>query len=160
MFLKWRLIFDGPCEHLWKSNQKNIFILLIFLLKSIPCWLTSTKLHHWGHTKTGIGFIPCSNMTWYICRRNSKGSKGKKSRMRKGTRQPMQLPSRTRYGFDIRALLQTWKLWALSQIIDKGQVAWEGTKFWGYFRAKRIWRCFSYRWAFFLEKSMLCLFFQ
>ena len=30
LFLKWRLIFDGPCEHLWKSNQKIIFILLIF----------------------------------------------------------------------------------------------------------------------------------
>ena len=27
-----------------------IFILLIFLLKSSPCWLTSAKLHHWGHT--------------------------------------------------------------------------------------------------------------
>ena len=52
LFLKWHLIFDGPCEHLWKSNQKNIFILLIFLLKSIPCWLTSAKLHHWGHTNT------------------------------------------------------------------------------------------------------------
>ena len=52
MFLKRRLIFDGPCEHLWKSNQKNIFILLIFLLKSTPCWLTSAKLHHWGHTNT------------------------------------------------------------------------------------------------------------
>ena len=49
--LKWRLIFDGPCKHLWKSNQKNIFILLIFLLKSTPCWVTSAKLHHWGHTK-------------------------------------------------------------------------------------------------------------
>ena len=49
MFLKWRLIFDGPCEHLGKSNQKNIIILLIFLLKWSPCWLTSTKLHHWGH---------------------------------------------------------------------------------------------------------------
>ena len=33
LFLKWRLIFDSPCEHLWKSNQKIIFILLI-LLKS------------------------------------------------------------------------------------------------------------------------------
>ena len=50
LFLKWCLIFDGPCEHLWKSNQNNILILLIFLLKSIPCWLTSVKLHHWGHT--------------------------------------------------------------------------------------------------------------
>ena len=48
--LKWRLIFDSPCEHLWKSIQKNIFILMIFLLKLNPCWLTSTKLHHWGHT--------------------------------------------------------------------------------------------------------------
>ena len=48
--LKWCPIFDSPCEHLWKSNQKNISILLIFLLKSTPCWLTSAKLHHWGHT--------------------------------------------------------------------------------------------------------------
>ena len=39
-----------PFMHLWKPNQKNIFILLIFLLKSIPCWLTSAKPHHWGHT--------------------------------------------------------------------------------------------------------------
>ena len=28
-----------------------ILILLIFLLKSTPFWLTSAKLHHWGHTK-------------------------------------------------------------------------------------------------------------
>ena len=39
-----------PCEHLCESNQKNISLLLIFLLKSIPCWLTTAKLHHWGHT--------------------------------------------------------------------------------------------------------------
>ena len=38
------------CEHLWKSNQKIIFILLICLLKSTSCWLTSPKPHHWGHT--------------------------------------------------------------------------------------------------------------
>ena len=49
-FLKWCPIFDGPCEHLWKSNQKIIFILQIFFLKSTPCWLTSAKLHQWGHT--------------------------------------------------------------------------------------------------------------
>ena len=49
-FLKWYSSYDGPCEHLWKSNQKIILILLIFLLKSTPCWLTSAKLHHWGHT--------------------------------------------------------------------------------------------------------------
>ena len=53
-FLKWCPIFDGPCEHLWKSNQKNIIILLIFLLKSTPCWLTAAKLHHWGHTKLAV----------------------------------------------------------------------------------------------------------
>ena len=35
-----------PCEYLWKSNQKIISLLLICLLKSSPCWLTSTKLHH------------------------------------------------------------------------------------------------------------------
>ena len=43
-------LFNNPCEHLWKSNQEIIFILLIFLLKSSPCWLTSAKLYHWGHT--------------------------------------------------------------------------------------------------------------
>ena len=33
------------------ENQiKKIFHLLIFLLKSTPCSLTSAKLHHWGHT--------------------------------------------------------------------------------------------------------------
>ena len=47
-------LFDNPCEHLWKSNQKNIVILLIFLLKSTPCWLTSAKFHHWGHTTTSV----------------------------------------------------------------------------------------------------------
>ena len=41
----------NSCEHLWKSNQKNIFVLLIFLLKWSPCWLMSAKLYHWGHTK-------------------------------------------------------------------------------------------------------------
>ena len=46
-FLKWCPIFDSACEHLWKSNQK---ILLIFLLKPTSYWLTSAKLHHWGHT--------------------------------------------------------------------------------------------------------------
>ena len=50
--------------------------------------------------------------------------------------------------------------WALSQIIDKGQIAWEGTNFWDYFKAKRIRRCFSYWWACFLENSMLWFFFS
>ena len=27
---------------------------MIFLLKSNPCWLTSSKLHHWGHANKGI----------------------------------------------------------------------------------------------------------
>ena len=50
LFSKMKLNFDGPCEHLWKSNKKNIYILLIFFLKSTPCWLTFAKLHNWGHT--------------------------------------------------------------------------------------------------------------
>ena len=33
-----------------ESQIKKLFFLLIFLLKSSPCWLTSAKLHHWGHT--------------------------------------------------------------------------------------------------------------
>ena len=49
-FPKWCPIFDGLCEYLWKSNKKIVFILLIFFLKSTPCWLKSAKLHHWGHT--------------------------------------------------------------------------------------------------------------
>jgi len=49
-FLKWCPIFEGLFKHLWKSNHFFFFILLIFLLKSTPCWFTSTKLHHWGHT--------------------------------------------------------------------------------------------------------------
>ena len=41
----WRSVWTSV-----KSNQKLIFILLIFLLKSTPCWLTYAQLHHWGHT--------------------------------------------------------------------------------------------------------------
>ena len=33
-----------------KVESKNYFVLLIFLLKSTPCWLTSEKLHDWGHS--------------------------------------------------------------------------------------------------------------
>ena len=60
LFSKMEPNFYGPCEHLWKSNQNNIFLLLIFLLKSTPCWLTSAKLYHWGHTKglEGLLFWP------------------------------------------------------------------------------------------------------
>ena len=53
-FLKWCPIFDGLSEYLWKSNQKVVCILPIFLLKSTPCWLTLAKLYHWGHTKLFI----------------------------------------------------------------------------------------------------------
>jgi len=56
-FLKWCPIFDGPCEHLWKSNQKIIFILLIFLLKSTPCWHTSSRFQHWGHTNHVVTWL-------------------------------------------------------------------------------------------------------
>ena len=48
-FLKWCPIFDGWGEYLWKSNQKDISVLMIFLQESNPCWLTSAKLHHWGY---------------------------------------------------------------------------------------------------------------
>ena len=37
--------------------KKNVFILLIFLLKSNPCWLKFAKLHHWGHTNNSIPFF-------------------------------------------------------------------------------------------------------
>ena len=47
-FLKWFPVFDGLCEHLWKSNQ--IFFFTDFLLKSTSCWLMSAKLYHWDHT--------------------------------------------------------------------------------------------------------------
>ena len=57
-----------PCEHLWKSNQKNIFILLNSLLKSTPCWLTSAQLHHWGHTN--IQYL----LVWHQLKRWKKGS--------------------------------------------------------------------------------------
>ena len=72
MFLKWRLIFDGPREHLWKSNHKIILILLNFLLKSTPCWLTSAQLHHWGHT---IGYFSQYKSTrfWNLQRSHSRG---------------------------------------------------------------------------------------
>jgi hypothetical protein len=61
---KIQIIFDTE-KWLWKSDlgtfwqpmwtsvkvkSKNIFLLLIFLQKWSPCWLTSAKLHHWGHT--------------------------------------------------------------------------------------------------------------
>ena len=39
--------FYDPCEHLWNSNQKSIS-LIDFFAKSL-CWLTSSKLHYWGH---------------------------------------------------------------------------------------------------------------
>ena len=47
-FLKWCPIFDSPESKI----RRNIFILLIFLLKSTPCWLASAKFHHWGYTIT------------------------------------------------------------------------------------------------------------
>jgi hypothetical protein len=59
---------------LWTSvkvNQKIISILLIFLLKSTPSWLTSAKLHHWGHTKLheqlGIEIVSVACNLWQFC---------------------------------------------------------------------------------------------
>jgi hypothetical protein len=33
-----------------KVKSKKYFYFTEFLLKSTPCWLTSAKLPHWGHT--------------------------------------------------------------------------------------------------------------
>ena len=33
------------------------------MLKWSPCWLTSAKLHHWGHTKKGAD-VNKKNKTW------------------------------------------------------------------------------------------------
>jgi hypothetical protein len=63
-FRRIQIIFDienwlwksdlGPFwQPIWtsvKAKSKNILLLLVFLLKSISCWLRSAKLHHWGHT--------------------------------------------------------------------------------------------------------------
>ena len=37
-----------------KVRSKTLFYFTDFLLISTPCWLTSSKLHHWGHTNEGI----------------------------------------------------------------------------------------------------------
>jgi hypothetical protein len=37
-------------QSVWTSVKVKTKNLLIFLLKSTPCWLTFPKLHHWGHT--------------------------------------------------------------------------------------------------------------
>ena len=56
---------------MWKSNQKILFLLQIFLLKSSPCWLTSAKFHHWGHTivllSLGLwkGFLIYGFLLWH-----------------------------------------------------------------------------------------------
>ena len=47
------------CENQIKKN-----ILLIFLLKSSPWWLTSAKLHHWGHTSLFSMSMPTIFKYW------------------------------------------------------------------------------------------------
>ena len=59
-FLKWCPIFDGQCQH-----QKNILILLIFFIKSTLCWLTSPKLHHWGHTPKYLRHLFWPLVYWF-----------------------------------------------------------------------------------------------
>ena len=44
-----------------KSNQK--ILSLMDLLKSTPCWPTSAKLYHWGHSMYGLG---CRNVGFYM----------------------------------------------------------------------------------------------
>ena len=71
IFRKIRMIFDIE-NWLWKSDlgtfwqpmwtsvkvkSKIIFILLIFLLKSSPCWLTPAKLHHC--TEVTLTYVHC-----------------------------------------------------------------------------------------------------
>ena len=43
--------------------KKKKIILLIFLLKWSPCWLTSAKLHHWGHTTFFRAYLDTISMT-------------------------------------------------------------------------------------------------
>ena len=65
----------GPCFSSWIDyricKKKSIWtrglgLKLVFslvLLKSSPCWLTSAKLHHWGHTTT---CTVCSNKSHIV----------------------------------------------------------------------------------------------
>ena len=49
------------CE---RQIKKLFSFYWFFLLKSSPCWLTSAKLHHWGHTK--YSYI-CTTLVLHKC---------------------------------------------------------------------------------------------
>ena len=63
------MIFDKvKFSHFWQPLWTSVkikpffhFLLMIFLLKWSPCWLTSAKLHRWGHT---IEWIPYEISIW------------------------------------------------------------------------------------------------
>ena len=54
----WTTLFSKIMPNFWRSawtsvkvNLNNHFHFTDFFAKSTPSWLTSKKLHHWGHTK-------------------------------------------------------------------------------------------------------------
>ena len=56
-------IFWRPMWTSVKVKSESYFSFTdFFWLKSIPCWLTSTKTHHWGHA---IKCFETSHMWWY-----------------------------------------------------------------------------------------------
>ena len=54
--VRFRHFFDDPCEHLWKSNKKSIFLLLIFFAKMKPllthvCKTPPLRSYYWRGQK-------------------------------------------------------------------------------------------------------------
>ena len=57
--------FRRPMWTSEKVKSKHYYSFTDFLLKSSPCWLTSAKLHHWGHTKKGKPIKPNQTIHYY-----------------------------------------------------------------------------------------------
>ena len=50
--------------NIWESQIKKLSLFYwFFLLKSTPSWLTSAKLHHWGHTIIYVMFTFTASRT-------------------------------------------------------------------------------------------------
>ena len=49
-----------------KVKSKIYFYFTEVLLKSIPWWLTSAKLHHWGHTISACSWNERSTDIWLV----------------------------------------------------------------------------------------------
>ena len=71
----WTTLFFKIAPNFWwsvwtslKVKSNNHFHFTdFFLLKSTPCWLTSTKLRQWGHTRIYLCFVmlaESSSGTW------------------------------------------------------------------------------------------------